>query len=165
MNKKIAALAELETGAAPKEVAEKYGVNYNTLLYWRRKEKEKGQTTDSDIDALVKVDPDTLHKLAEDAKKDAPKYVKESVDDIVEGVIGLQQLEPKFHALVYTMLEKASTLAEAEDMTVSDWKALAAGIGALYQGIFNKNTTSVNILNQTNVSNEKLSLFKGSMRA
>jgi hypothetical protein len=113
----------------------------------------------------VEVDPMVLHTVAERVRREAPRDVSKKIDKLVDGVTSLQPLETKFQAIVLNLLEAAEEMSGRENLSVKDWKTLGDGIGALYTSIFNKSGVNVNVMNQTNVSGEKLSLFKGSLRA
>ena len=154
--------AELAMGKNPKELSDKYNVGYQTINNWRKKLVDK--KGNNDLATVVEVDEKTLHIVASKLKEDAPQEMVKKIDKLVDGVVGLQQLEPKFHAMVLKLLEKAEELSDSETLTVTQWKMLGDGISNMYANIFNKSGVSVNVMNQTNVSGEKLSLFKASMK-
>ena len=153
--------AELSLGKTPKELSEKYNVGYQTILSWKKKLEAK--THDANINSVVSVEPEVLHMVADKLKQDAPPMVVKQIDKVVEGAIGLQTLEPKFHAVVLQLLERAETLSKDKDLSIKDWKILGDGIGQLYTNIFNKSGVSVNVMNNTQISGEKMSLFKSSL--
>ena len=62
------------------------------------------------------------------------------------------------------LLEAAEKMSKSEGLSMKDWTALSNGIGNLYANIFNKAGNTVNILNQQNMNETKLSMFKGAMR-
>ncbi len=155
--------AELALGAKPKELAIKYNVTYSQVLSWRKR-INSAKVVDNNLSTLVEVDEPTLVMIADKVKEEAPAEVANKIDKLVDGVVGLQQLEPRFHAVVLNLLEAAEEMSMREDLSVKDWKMLGDGIGNLYTSIFNKSGVNVNVMNQTNVNNEKLSLFKASMR-
>jgi len=156
--------AELAMGRTPKDLESKYGIPYVTIQGWKKKLQKATEGT-TDLSAVVEVDLETLHTVAEAVKELAPPEVIKKVDKLVEGVTSLQTLEPKFHAVVLALLNRAEKLAKDEDLSVKDWSMLSAGMGSLYANLFNKSGVNVNVLNQTSVNNEKLSMFKGSMRS
>ncbi len=158
--RKLKAEALLAMGDTPKQVHEKLGVPEVTARLWKKKLEEQN----TDLETVVDVDLPTLHQVAENIKSNAPQTVIDKVDKLVDGVTGLKQLEPKFHSVVLNLLTKAETLSQTEDLSVKDWLSLSNGIGSLYANIFNKSGVNVNVLNQTQVSSEKLSMFRGSMR-
>jgi len=163
VDKKIEAQALLATGEKPKDVAEKTGIGYQTVLGMKRK-LEAENSGMKDIEVLTQVDLPTLHTIAEAVKEKAPANVVKKIDKLVEGVTSLQSLEPKFHAVVVNLLEAAEELSLKDDLSVRDWAALSSGIGSLYSSVFNKSGISVNVNNQTQINGEKMSMFRGSMR-
>jgi len=152
--------AELALGVSPRKIAEKYKVGYGTILLWQKKIKEQN----NNLETVMAVDANTLQAVADKVKENAPKKVVKQIDNLVDGVTNLQQLEPKFNSMVLKLLEKAEQLAEDDELTVKDWSLLSAGIGALYANIFNKAGVNVNVLNQNQVSGEKMSMFKATLR-
>ncbi len=154
--------AELAMGKSAKDLADKYDMSYQTIQLWKRKLDEDAPA--KDVEVLVQTDPRTLHTIAEAVKKEAPAAVVAQIDKVVDGITSIQQLEPQFHAVVLNLLNKAEELSSAEDLSIRDWKVLGDGISSMYANIFNKSGVSVNVLNQTQVSGEKLSLFKSSMK-
>jgi transposase len=153
--------AELAMGKSSKELSAKYEVPYVTIQGWRKKLDNEVK----DVNVVTKVDPAILHTVAQRVKEEAPAEVAKKVDKLVAGVTSLQTLEPKFHAVVLNLLEAAEEMSKRENLSIRDWKTLGDGIGSLYASVFNKSGVNVNVMNQTNVSGEKLSLFKGSLRA
>ncbi len=151
--------AELALGKTPKDLAEKYSKSYGTILGWQKKLKEKN----SDVDTVVAIEPEILHAVAARIKAEAPKDVAKKIDAVVDGVTSLQSLEPKFHAVVLNLLERAEELSLDKELSIRDWAALGNGIGQLYTNIFNKSGVNVNVLNNTQVNGEKMQLFKSSM--
>ncbi len=155
-------LAELREGKKSKELSEKYGVPYITIQTWKQKLNKGG--ADEKIQQLVQIDESALQVVVEKVKESAPPKVAKEIEKVVDGVVGLQKLEPEFHTLVTKLLTKAESFADAEDLAVKDWVAISNSIGLLYANIFNKSGVNVNVLNQTTVHGEKMSMFKGSMR-
>jgi len=154
--------AELAMGKKPRELSNKYDIPYVTINGWANKMTKAKET---DISAVVAVDPATLHIVADRLREEAPAEVVKKIDKLVDGVVGIQQLEPKFHAVVLSLLERAEVLSRDSELSIKDWKVLGDGISNMYANIFNKSGVSVNVMNQTQVSGEKLSLFKSSMRS
>lgn len=154
--------AELALGVSVSELSRRYDVPYITITSWNNKLKA---ARDSDkVKDLVVVTPQTLSTVAEAVKERAPARVCKEIDRLVEGVTGLQSLEPKFHAVTLSLLERAEEFANSDDLTLVEWDIISRGIGRLYNDIFNKSGISVNVNNNTQINNEKLSMFKSSMR-
>ena len=155
--------AELSIGRTPVELSKEYPeASYQTILGWKRKQDLAKSQGDTIID-LVKVDEKTLVTIADEIKAKAPADVGKKIDALVDGVVGLQKLEDKFHSLVLSLLTSAETFSKDENLTVRDWKTLGDGIANLYTSIFNKAGVNVNVMNQNNINGEKLSMFKNSM--
>jgi len=159
---KIQVEAELALGKRVLDVAEQYNVPYATVSSWAR--NMQGKKEGALIDELIEVDIATLQLAANKIKETAPPVVVKQVTKLVDGIVGLQQLEPKFLTMVENLLEKGNTLLNAEELNIKDWVLIANAMGSLYSCIFNKSGVNVNVLNQTNVSNERLSMFKSSMK-
>ncbi len=158
---KLKADSLLSMGESFDRVHEITKVPIVTLRSWK---KRLDATNNNDLNVVVDVDLPTLHHVAEEIKKNAPAEVVKKVDMLVKNVVGLKQLEPKFHQVVMNLLTKAETLSADEDLSIKDWLAISNGIGNLYTNIFNKSGVNVNVLNQTQVSGEKMQMFKSSMR-
>ena len=152
--------AELQLGKTPKELSKKYNVNYQTINSWKKKLQSK--EVEKDIEELRQVDEHTLKLVAEKVKSEAPKEVAEKVDKLIDGVIGLQQLEPKFHAIVFELLSWAEDKLQ-ENLTVRDWATISKTISDLYSAIFNKNNVQVNVLNNTTIHSEKRKIFNAKL--
>jgi len=160
---KLKAEALLAMGETPKAVAEKLNMGYQTALSWKKRLDKKNESQ-GDLQAIIEVEPTTLHTIAESVKETAPPKVAKQIDKLVDGVTGLQKLEPKFHAVVINLLEAAEEMSVHQDLSVKDWATLSTGIGSLYNSIFNKSGVNVNVMNSTTINSEKMSMFKGSMR-
>ena len=159
---KLQVEAELALGKRVVDLSEQYDIPYATVSAWARGLNSKKES--ALIDELVTVDATTLQVVANQIKEVAPPAVARQVSKLVDSVIGLQQLEPKFLSMVENLLEKGQDLLDKEDLNVKDWVLISNAMGSLYSCIFNKSGVNVNVLNQTNVSNERLSMFKSSMK-
>jgi len=168
---KLRIQALLSMGEMPMEIAEKYDVPYVTIQGWKKK-LEKASSEDAKVEKLVKTDPIILQGIVDKLETVAPSDVVKKAQKLVDGVTGLQQLEPKFHAIVFNLLDMAEKMMSAVDeddgepvvLSIKDWTMLSNGIGTLYTNIFNKSGVNVNVMNQTTVNSEKVSLFKSQMR-
>jgi len=158
---RITVEAELTLGKAAKDVAEQHNLPYVTVVGWRKKLAERNR--EANASDVVNVDPEVLHMVANRLKDEAPPSVAKQIDAVVDGATGMKSLEPKFQAVVLNLLIRAEELSKDSELTIRDWKMLGEGISALYTGIFNKSGVSVNVQNNTQVSSEKMSLFKSSM--
>lgn len=154
---------ELTLGKTPRELEEKYNIPYATINNWKNK-MDVSEEGKEELEVLLDTDIKTLQVVSESVKQMAPKELTPKIDKLVEGVTALQQLEPKFHTTTLRLLERAEEFAESEDLTVKDWLTISQGISSLYASMFNKSGNTVNVLNNTNINNEKLSMFKSTMR-
>lgn len=170
--KKVAILAELNTGASATELAIKYDVNPMTIGSWRRKQRLEAErvaileveTVDADVVASVVAG---IKEKASDALP--PKQYRKldaQLDKLQEGVTSLQMLDTAFHNSMMNLLEWANDRIQ-DDMKVSEWTALVNGISVLHNNMFGKGAnTNVNIINSANVggSSAKVEKFKASFR-
>ena len=154
--------AELKLGKPPKELAEKYGVSYGTILGWRK--KLDAAKFDADVDAVVEVDPHVLHTVAEEVKSKAPEVLKKEVDKLVNSVTSLERLNQKMHELAFKALEHVEAKL-CEDISTKELQVLSGIIRDLYTSFNSKNVTNVNVLNSTTISTEKREIFKSSLKA
>ena len=160
--------AELLTGATAQDLADKYGVAYVTINSWKKKLLSEQPT--ADVSALTNVDTATLEMIKAKAKEEAP-IVAGKIDTIIDGIIGLKELEPEFHTAMMKAVKMASAFLDAVDdegestVSVKEWQMITNTLGAAYGAIFNKAGTVVNVA-QTNVSsaNENLAFFKLSQK-
>ena len=154
--------AELAMGVSALELSKKYSVPYVTVASWSKRLKD---ARNGDIvKDLATVSPETLTIVAEAVKSSAPPKIAAEIDKLVEGVTGLKTLEPKFHSVTLTLLTKAEAFARKDDLTLVEWTMISSAIGKLYNDIFSKGGVSVNVNNNTQINNEKLSMFKSSLR-
>ena len=158
--RRLKADALLASGASIDDVAKQLGIPKVTVRSW----KKKLEAQNNDLNTVVEVDAPTLHQVADKIKETAPAEVSKKVDKLVDGVVGLKILEPKFHTVVFNLLEAAEEMSVKQDLSVKDWKDLSTGIATLYSNIFNKSGVNVNVMNQTQVSGEKLTMFRTNMR-
>lgn len=155
--------AKLALGKTPREVADELPTsNYQTILIIKKKmaietEKEK-------VDTLTSLSPIALDILVDKAKEEAPKAVVKKLEDLSEGINGLQLLDAQFHTVMGTIVKKAEAFLSREDLKVSDWVAITNALSNAYNNIFNNSGVSVNVNNSTQVNSSKLSMFKGSLR-
>jgi transposase len=154
--------AELLTGAEPRELEEKYGVPYPTILGWKKKLLKEAPT--EDIAELTNATKATLEIVREKAKEEAPVVAKK-IDKIIDGVEGLKILEPEFHSVMHKAVKRAHSFIEKDDLTIKEWELITKTLANAYSAIFNKGGTNVNVV-QTNLNanQEALSFFKASKK-
>lgn len=155
--------ALLAIGTNPQELASRYDIPYGTIMLWNRKLNED-RIENKDLETVMSVDTQTLSIVADRIKEVAPSNVVAKIDKLVDGVTALGKLEPKFFEVTLSLLEKAEEFISKDDLSVKDWAAISSTLGLLYANIYNKAGVNVNVLNQTQVSGEKLSMFKSTMK-
>jgi len=158
--------AELRLGKTSRELSEKYDVQYNTINGWKKAlDKERAN---EDIDGLLQYDEVTLHTVATKLKEEGaiPVEVKK-VEKLVSDVDGLKRLGEKTRELSMTILNKTQAIVANESCSLKELREAANIVTTIHNAMFNKNTTQVNVLNNntTNISGEKLDLFKSSLKA
>lgn len=154
--------AKLAMGKSPQEVSDEMGLPYITINGWAN--KLKAVSAEDTIAELVQADEKTLLQVKTIVEEKAPPKVAAEIVKVVDGVLGLQSLEPKFVTVVTKLLTKAEKMADDKDLSVGDWVSISKAIGLLYSNIYNKGGTNINVLNQAQASNEKLTMFKGANR-
>ncbi len=153
-------LALLELGEKPKDIAEKTGVNYQTVLK-HKKEMMLGKSKE-DVQSLI-TEP-ALHMIVEKAKEEAPAKVVQKLEAVAEGLNGLQLLDAKFHTTLANALDKANEFLKRDDLKPSEWVAITNALSQAYNNVFKQAGVNVNVNNGTQFSDSKLSMFKGSLR-
>jgi len=155
--------AELLTGVDSRDLEEKYGVPYVTINGWKKKLfAEKPQESISNLTGQTKA---TLEIIRQKAKDEAPK-VSGKIDKIIDGVEGLQGLEPEFQAAMHAAVLKAKEFLSEDGLSVKEWQMVTSTLAQAYSALFNKAGTTVNVA-QTNISAEKeaMAFFQASKRS
>ena len=145
-----------------KEIAEKTGVPYQKVLSLK-----KGMLKEQDNDLLGKaraIDPEVLSVVVEKAKEEAPAKVVKQLENIQEGLTGLQMLDNEFHTTFSLILGKAEDFLARDDLKPSEWVSITNALSGAYNNIFNNSGVSVHVDQSTNVNSSKLAMFKGAMR-
>ena len=155
--------AELRLGKKAKELSEKYDVPYVTIRVWAK--KLDTEQADKDIDELMEYDETTLHSMAEEIRLQAPtKAEVVKAEKLVKDVIGLQRLEEKTRSVSFSILNSVEGyLALQSEPSLKELREAASIVGVLHTALFSKNTTQVNVMNNTNISGEKRDIFKSSL--
>jgi len=161
-------MAELRLGKKSRELSEKYEVSYPTIRNWEKRLEE--ELADADIDTLLEYDEVTIHKVADELKKEATGGASnieiKKVEKLVDDVIDLNRLGEKFRALAWKIANEVETKVSNEDLSMKELQLAGGIVSSMYGSIFNRNTTQVNVMNQTNVvSSEKREIFKASLKA
>ena len=145
-----------------KEIAEKTGVAYQKVLSMKKimaKEQSNGM-----IEEARAIDPEVLAVVVEKAKNEAPTRVVKQLENIQEGLTGLQILDNEFHTTFSLLLGKAEDFLARDDLKPSVWVSITNALSGAYNNIFNNSGVSVHVDNSTTVNSSKLSMFKGAMR-
>ena len=153
-------LGLLKAGLTPKEIAEETGVNYATVLNWKKK-FEAGDD-EADVSDLAKHEVLTLLQVKEELAASAPE-IRAEVEKLIANVIGLKELEPAFHSVMMRTIHRADKFLQEDDVSVKDWKDITKTLSDAYASIFNKAGTVVNVANNNiNAGKEQLSFFSAS---
>ena len=152
---------DLREGMPIKEAAEKYDVSVGTVYGIRRK-LESGKI-DTTIAEAENMDPVVMKTVVEEVVATAPPEVKKQADILVDGIAGLDKLKHKFQETGYQLATKIMQLSRNEDLTPSELLTLSKAFNETVQA-FSTSATTINVVNETNVNSDKLSLFKASLR-
>jgi transposase len=154
--------AELLAGAEPRELAEKYGMAYNTIQLWKKKLFAEKPT--EAISDLTHETTATLELIRTKAKEEAPT-VAGKIDKIIDGVEGLQSLEEEFQATMHKAVMRAKEFLDSDDITIKEWQMITSTLGSAYAALFNSKGTTVNVAQTTvNMEKEAIDFFKASKR-
>jgi len=170
--KKLAIMAGMLKGASATDMGEEYDVSPITIGAWMREQRKSGER--ADIETLSSVDPVVLTAVVEDIRTKARNSptsttrqldkLDKDLDNLVEGVAGIEMLERGFHDTIMRLLGAANRKI-TDDMKVSEWTQLVNGISTLHSSIFGKGSaTTINMMQQNNTSSAKVEKFKGSFR-
>jgi len=171
--KKLAIMAEMTKGGKANEVGERYNVNPITINSWMRTQRKEHEK--ESVAQLAKVDPIVLEAVVQEVKEKAENSstittkqldrLDIQLDNIKDGIVGVQQLEPEFHNTMMKLLKWANNKI-TDDMKVSEWTQLVTGISQLHGTMFGKgSSTQINLMQQNNgTSSAKVEKFRGGFR-
>ena len=170
--KKLAIMAGMLKGASASDMGEEYNVSPITIGAWMRDQRKEAEK--ADIQTLASVDPVVLTAVVDDIRTKASSSttsttrqlnkLDKELDNLVEGITGIEVLERGFHDSILKLLTWANQKI-TDDMKVSEWTALVNGISILHSSIFGKGSaTTINMMQQNNTSSAKVEKFKGSFR-
>ena len=167
---KFKILLEIEKGATPREISETFNVPYSRVLRMRRELTAAKET--NEVQSLVNVEQEVVHRIAEEVRKDlAEMSPNENTDKAIEGVIeaidGYQLLNTKTQESAMKIIERLNSMVSI-CMTPIELEVLANSLTKIHIAFFNKNSTSVQILNQNNggaPSDTAVSAFKALKRS
>jgi len=161
--------AELLCGITPKDLSAKYDVPYVSIVGWKKRLlMEKETESVSDLTQHTKA---TLEVIRDVAKVEAPRAAAK-IDTIIDGIQGLKELEPEFHAVLHRSVEIAHEFLGSVDdegktlLSIKEWELITKTLASAYGTLFNKSGNVVNVA-QTNISaaSENLGFFKASQRS
>jgi len=161
--------AELLSGVEPKDLGTKYDIPYVTVLHWKKKLLAETPTTVvSDLTQQTKA---SLEVIRDVAVREAP-LVAGKIDAIIDGVMGLKELEPEFLTAMTKAVSLAQTFLDAVDdegvstVTINEWKTITTTLAMAYGTLYNKSGTTVNVAQTTvNTDSENLKFFSASKRS
>jgi hypothetical protein len=149
--------ALLKLGESRKDIAERLKCTYDAVSKEAQKLKKE---EDGDV---TKVDADLLNHVIAETKETAPAEIVKKFEVIEEGITGLQKLDDRFHKSMTKMLDKADSFL-VKDISVSEFATVTGAISNAYKSIFQSGGVNVNVNNGTQISDTKLSMFKGALR-
>jgi len=158
--------AELRLGKNSRELSEKYDISYKTIQIWKK--KIDAEMVEVDIDTALSYDEATLYGVVNKLQEeDAPALEVEKAKKLAEDVIGLQRIEAKTREISMAILSQTQKYVEVNDCSLKELREASGIVTTIHNALFNKNTTQVNVMNNntTNISSEKLELFKSSLKA
>jgi len=155
---KIKIRALLKLGENKQDIAERLNCSYSTVIKEARALKREEEND------VTKIDTDLLQYVIEETKETAPQSVVQSLETIEEGITGLQKLDERFHKTVTLMLDKADEYLKQEDLKIGEFSTVTGAVSNAYKSIFQSGGVNVNVNNGTQISDNKLSMFKNSMR-
>ena len=170
--KKLAIMAGILKGATAADMGKDYDVSPITIGAWMRESRKESERTK--VAEVASVDPVVLEAVVEDIRTKASNSsttttkqlnrLDKELDNLVEGVAGIEMLERGFHTSVMNLLTWANDKI-SDDMKVSEWTQLVNGISTLHSSIFGRGSaTTINMMQQNNTSSAKVEKFKGSFR-
>lgn len=144
-------------GKTTGEIAEELNVSPTKVTATRR--KIKVDDVNKEINNLMS---------GVETPEEAVMNIKEKthVDIKKDQIKGIQKLDALFQNVFTQSLNVAKQKLLASDLTVKEWAIITKTSADMYQAIFNKNNTNINIINGNNQQvqmNEKLNIFKTKM--
>lgn len=162
----IGLIAEDRTPANLRKIAEEEKIPYSKLIKWRA-ELDKTKV-DGSVEVAIQADQVLIHRIAEETKKELSELpegtvVEGDIDAVVSGLTGLDILSTTTQSAALRLAKRVDHLAlgctDAREL-----QSLVTSICALQVAFFNKQTTQVNVQNNTYTS-DAVSKFKGLKKA
>jgi len=149
--------------ASLRKIAEDRDLPYSKLIKWRKELQATGENGEAAL--LIKADQVMVHRIAEETKADLALLGEDGVaelDGVVEGVDGLLVLNTRMQRTAIKLANRIDGLS-AGVVDVRDLNSLVSSLATLQMAFFNKQTTTVNVQNNTYTSDE-VSKFKSLKR-
>lgn|SRR5574343_41610 len=161
---KLQVLGKLKAGLEAREISEQLIIPYPIVLKWRKELKEAEQL--GTVHTLVNADALLVSRVAEEVKEDlkniAPtegELITKDVNEVIAKVDSYALLNTQLHATALKAVSKISGMLDAQ-IGPSELDLLIDGLTKIQTAFFNKNSNTVNILNQNVVSDKEVSTFK-----
>jgi len=138
------AIARIDAGMDPKDIAEELELSVNTVRRWKTEFTESKRA--GTLAELMNM-PDYVDAIA-DLTKQLPsaEYAEGSANELVNGVTALNILQQEFQDTARYLNTRIKSLAMSSSHP-GEIVDLINGLTALQNAFFNKNTTSVNVQN------------------
>jgi len=154
------ALIMLEDGIAPKEVAKQTGVSYAKVQSLHNQLKRAKESDNME----VLLHTPLLNELADAARENHPSIAAE-IDAFVENVKDVKDIEHNLVASLNRCIRQANIFLDTnKELTIKDWQVITNTLANVYQAVFNKSGTTVQVNNLNAPSDKALTLLKGGLR-
>lgn len=179
-DKKLAILSEIKNQIPLKELVTKHGVSYPILLRWR---KELNNAVDkNDILGLIDVDKVIVQSIATKVEEDLQELaateegivtttavtIAGEIDNSLAKIDTYQLLNAQTQLVATKVLSHIDEIIQelpTDATAISAIESLTNSIAKLHLAFFSKpGSTSVNVLNQTNISDRTVSSFKEALK-
>lgn len=161
-NKRALAMVAFREGKKPRDVAESLDVSNSTAYQWHS--EWKAAKDDIAVELARELPGVVLHEAIEEISEHAPQELKQAAGRLERSMQGLDQLNEELQAQAFKILGQVSKRID-EDLELKELRIATEIVTSLVNAFNSKNITNVNVLNQTNINDEKLSLFKSSLTA
>jgi len=143
---RVEAYKLLADGKGANEVAKKLDLNYR--LVCKLKKDLSIYTLD---EVLSSIDTEEeLVEMLELMKANAPDKLHKKIATLGKGLTGLQAIQTSMQNDLKFAMDKGKKMMEKEDLKASEWVALVNGMTTLYNAIFNKNTGTQVMIDNSN---------------
>lgn len=144
------AIARLENGQLPQQVADELGVSYSTVLRWRKEYESAKQN--NVLDQLL--DMDKLILASAVANIEAPLELKEkALEDFGKKLDNLSLLRENTQSCAMYLVQQIKSHASRVEH-ISELSELTTSLCAIQNAFFNQNKTQVNIQNNLGAPGE-----------